>query len=365
MGVTQTRAPCVRPLRLCGGGPGPVGGGPAPPLRRPGHLGEPAGQAVREAWALEQQGKREDARARYRQALAKEADLAYALFGLGRLLARRGQCDQAAAQFDRAMALDHTYGHALILQGQCYQAAGRAAKAREAFYQAVHFKRALRYLVEDSDRRRKLMLLTRVGPDGIKYKDLLHDLNADFFPLMHSDPRGWIKVINYHELRGDHPRIAALIPEIMATNPSDKVLGRIGSYYQNRSKPELARRYLTMALKLRHTRIPSMTQKNYARLQTMLAERGIRLLAVQYANRPLEPLKKLIKWRHDVLFVDNYQTFQEALARRPYEDLFIDHCYGDLGHATALGNRLLAENVAQAVLLAPGLQRPRQHRAQP
>ena len=41
---------------------------------------------------------------------------------------------------------------------------------------------------------------------------------------------------------------------------------------------------------------------------------------------------------------------REALQQHPYDALFWDHCYGDMGHATRLGNRLLAENVAEAVL---------------
>jgi len=43
-------------------------------------------------------------------------------------------------------------------------------------------------------------------------------------------------------------------------------------------------------------------------------------------------------------------SFQRAVAREGFSQLLMDDCYGDFGHGTARGNRLLAENVAAAIL---------------
>ena len=49
-------------------------------------------------------------------------------------------------------------------------------------------------------------------------------------------------------------------------------------------------------------------------------------------------------------FVDNKDSFDRAVAELGYQAVFGDRCYGDFGHATEKGNRILAENVATAIL---------------
>ena len=51
-----------------------------------------------------------------------------------------------------------------------------------------------------------------------------------------------------------------------------------------------------------------------------------------------------------MFFVDNEQIFKDALQRGRYEDYFTDMFAGDFGHATKLGNHLLAENVAKVIM---------------
>jgi len=81
----------------------------------------------------------------------------------------------------------------------------------------------------------------------------------------------------------------------------------------------------------------------------------VRLVCVQYPLQPLAPLQKLLEPAEGVLFVDNRALFLEALQKHHYSELFNDYCYGNFGHGTPLGNRLLAENVAATILAALGL----------
>jgi tetratricopeptide (TPR) repeat protein len=91
------------------------------------------------------------------------------------------------------------------------------------------------------------------------------------------------------------------------------------------------------------------TRDNYRKLHRLLAERGVRLVAMQYPVRPLEPLRDMLGDPSDVLFLSNEQAFQDALRERPYEELFYDSFAGDFGHATAAGNEVLARNVARVL----------------
>jgi lysophospholipase L1-like esterase len=96
------------------------------------------------------------------------------------------------------------------------------------------------------------------------------------------------------------------------------------------------------------------TQRNYRALKATLDRRRIRLVAVQYPTRSLDPLRRMLDDAGDVVFVDNEQTFREALRTRPYDTLFSDEIAGDFGHLTPEGNALLAGNVAQAMRSALG-----------
>jgi hypothetical protein len=61
-----------------------------------------------------------------------------------------------------------------------------------------------------------------------------------------------------------------------------------------------------------------------------------------------------------VVVVDNERIFRDALSERPYAEIFWDNCYGDFGHGTRLGNRMLAENVARTLFegVFAGMGRP-------
>lgn len=88
------------------------------------------------------------------------------------------------------------------------------------------------------------------------------------------------------------------------------------------------------------------TRENYHRLKASLDRRGIRLVAVQYPNRPVGPLRDMLDDAPDVVFVDNEQLFRLAQRNQSYDALFVDDFAGDFGHLTPAGNALLARNIA-------------------
>jgi tetratricopeptide (TPR) repeat protein len=95
----------------------------------------------------------------------------------------------------------------------------------------------------------------------------------------------------------------------------------------------------------------TVVMDNYRRLKEILDKRGIKLVSVQYPMRSVEPLKKMLQGlENGVIFVDNQRVFQEAVRETSYNEYFRDSFGGDFGHCTEKGNRLLAENIAKAIL---------------
>jgi tetratricopeptide (TPR) repeat protein len=94
-----------------------------------------------------------------------------------------------------------------------------------------------------------------------------------------------------------------------------------------------------------------VTASNYRLLRRLVQERRSTLIAMQYPGERLRDLKDMLSGASDVVWVDNKESFDRALARRRYDEIFSDRFSGSWGHCTSEGNRIIAENAARA--LAP------------
>ena len=91
-----------------------------------------------------------------------------------------------------------------------------------------------------------------------------------------------------------------------------------------------------------------MYPKTIQNINTMISlatDRGINFIFVQYPRRKADLLRFFIE--RDMFVISNYKVFEDLLKRYEYDDLFTDNFAGDFGHSTVLGNRVIADNVAQ------------------
>ena len=94
------------------------------------------------------------------------------------------------------------------------------------------------------------------------------------------------------------------------------------------------------------------TQYNYRKLHRELEKRNIQLVCVQYPTLEIQPLKDILEPNDGIVFVDNENSFKDAVRREGYDAYFTDkfaYKYG-FGHCTYKGNRLLAENIAGEIV---------------
>ncbi|MCB4792523.1 MAG: tetratricopeptide repeat protein [Elusimicrobia bacterium] len=89
---------------------------------------------------------------------------------------------------------------------------------------------------------------------------------------------------------------------------------------------------------------------NYKKLRKIVKKRGIKYVCVQYPTRKLDDLKSIFKEDEDIVFVDNEKTFKEAVKEEGYNEYFIDRMAENFGHCTLKGNKLLARNIADAII---------------
>ncbi|HAZ07988.1 MAG TPA: hypothetical protein DCZ01_05555 [Elusimicrobia bacterium] len=97
--------------------------------------------------------------------------------------------------------------------------------------------------------------------------------------------------------------------------------------------------------------VSPVTAANYRRLREILRKRGIRLVAMQYPTLSGAGLRAVFRDPENILFAENRGNFREALAESGYSFVFRDLAFGQWGHCTAAGDRLIAE-VVERVLSA-------------
>lgn len=139
------------------------------------------------------------------------------------------------------------------------------------------------------------------------------------------------------------------------THPEFLVLaqGKLASIADIRGDHAAAAAYRAAAASGRTGIADEATKQSYRRLVSIVQQRGIRVVAMQYPLRSVDTLRELLGDPPGVTYVDNDATFQTALQIAPWEHWFNDTVAGDFGHTARAGSRLLAENVARVILAPP------------
>ena len=148
--------------------------------------------------------------------------------------------------------------------------------------------------------------------------------------------------------------ILGLLTKLVQEKPdSMPLIGLLGACHAQFGNKAMADHYLNILETMRHDGDIVPLKENYIKLTKALRERQIRPVYIQYPIRDVEVLKRMVRAEKDydnIIFVDNQASFQDALNPERYFDYFTDRNYDDMGHCTPDGNRILASNIADAIL---------------
>ncbi|MBU0635323.1 MAG: tetratricopeptide repeat protein [Candidatus Omnitrophica bacterium] len=150
---------------------------------------------------------------------------------------------------------------------------------------------------------------------------------------------------------GQMQKLERLAEDIIEQNIEDEwFLGFLATIYNTIGKQNEAETFYKKAESLEMQSYNAPTMFNYRKLKEIILQRSIKLVCVQYPMRSLKPLKKLFGSTDNILFVNNEMIFKEVLRRGQYTEYFTDTFAGDFGHCTSKGNRILANNIANAII---------------
>jgi len=146
-------------------------------------------------------------------------------------------------------------------------------------------------------------------------------------------------------------KAVSVFKKALALNPNDSfILGELSVCYRQLGEDSLVEEYSVKSALARSRSYKAVTYRSYQELKSVLKKRKIKLLCLQYPLRNIESLKKMVGDDENIIFVSNEMVFKEALKKTAYRELFEDNFAGDFGHCTAKGNRIIAENIAKAIL---------------
>jgi len=353
------------------------GGGLSFNLFRPGDLyaGDDSGNYNKSGWAYFNQKKYTQAEEQFKKVLEFDPQDDGALFGLGACYSHQERFQEAEAVLKRVIEKNPNNFGAYVELGSCYNWQARHSEAEEAFNKALEIKtdsedayRGLgwsyelqkKYTQAEEAFKKALEINPKNYYNCVDY-GLLSSLKGkylqaeEFLKLaLEIKPGDDIVYANLglcYKLQKKYPEAEAAFKKALEANPNnEKAYGGLAELYEEKGQPEIAGKYRQKAQSTQLKYYSFSVLVNYLRIKDILDKRKIKLVCVQYPNRSVGPLKNIFKGKQGMVFVDNERIFREAINKDGWKIYFQDAFAGDFGHCTPKGNKILAGNVAKAIL---------------
>ena len=122
----------------------------------------------------------------------------------------------------------------------------------------------------------------------------------------------------------------------------------LGINAARKGNESLAKDFFNIANYIDSTQVSPITKFNYTKIVSKIRSYGAIPIALKYAFRSDSHLLALLGSSfNNIQTTDNYKRFKKALLKFKYRELFEDTFACSFGHATALGNKILADEITK------------------
>jgi len=304
-------------------------------------LGEKKGTVPPEEIKLKNLINYKQAEKMYTEIIATDPENDRACFELAQLYMDDERYEKAREMCERAIEINPRNDWAYLGLARYYSIiGGRYEKAREMCERAIEInpRNDWAYLVLGICSKKKIP----------------HEETAKLFrktlEINSSNYRAYIELGLLHKATGEYYKCEEVFKKAIKIRPWDEfAYAALIQCYEDQGKHKLAKEYSGLLDILGYEYYNPVTHYNYRKLKDIVTHHGIKLVCVQYPVRSLESLKKLLEPYENIIFVDNEKIFKNAIKKSSYDEYFIDIFGGNFGHCTPKGDRLLAENIANAI----------------
>lgn len=293
---------------------------------------------------------------------------------LGKYYHSRGQYRKAEKIFKKAIEIDPKTDRAYLELRWCYRMQKKHGKAEEMLKKAIeihpkntwtYFELGWHYRDHKKYDKAERMLKKAIEIDqkndrayfelGWCYRDQAkYDKAKEMFKKavdVNIYNRAYFILIWDYIKQKEYDKAEDMLKKAIEEKPEDARFYNIAAIlYEKQGRSKAAERYFRKVNRLRSRYYNSVTHHNYQKLKKVVTRRGIKLVCVQYPLRSIGPLKKMLEPIEGVVLVENVSTFRKVLKQEDHDEYFTDMFAGDFGHCTIKGHRLIAENIASAIL---------------
>jgi tetratricopeptide (TPR) repeat protein len=291
--------------------------------------------------AYMQEGQHEKAKQVYEQLIEIKPDLDVAYLELGNCVRIEGNYEKARKLVEKAIELNPNNDAAWLELGWTNKYLADYKKAKECMAKAIQ-------LNKNNIRAYFSLGWLYINKDELKQAEstFLQALDID-----NTDEQILMGLATCYMLTKEYDKAEEVYENILSNNPNNKkAFGGLALLYTQQGKSRLAKDYSATGNQKNDDWFTLTTQNNYKKMINLLNQKGITAVCVAYPNQTSIPLKHIFQDQNHITFVDNKKSFEQAIKKDGYAEYFIDTFAGDFGHCTAKGNRLLAENIAEAIL---------------
>jgi len=141
------------------------------------------------------------------------------------------------------------------------------------------------------------------------------------------------------------------IHKALVLEPDNQLtIGKAALFYMNTGNEKLAKEYFNRYEMSRNELCKYITRANYNKVVALVKNANAKMICMEYPMRKLEPLISMLDNDKEILFIDNENTFKQAVKKEGYDAIFVDNFAQVFGHCTNRGNELIAENLSDRIL---------------
>ena len=313
--------------------------------------------------------------AQLKREIAENPGAARAYFRLGRSYRERGRYAESEAILKKAVDLNPGNPDAYFAMGLTFMDESKYGRAESMFRRAIslnpnyfmaYMQLAFAYKLESRLKEAETPVKQAMARDpekntwayselGFIYKaegryaqaEEMLNRSTEFLPQYFW---AYAELADCYKTERKYKEAEAVLKKAVQANPDDdKAFAELARLYKEMGLRDFAAESAAKASQLRRKRYDAMTAYNLRAMKRILDKKRIRLVCVQYPMRSVKPLRDIFSGEPGVIFVDNENVFRDAVAKSGYSRYFVDMFAGDFGHCSPKGNRLIAENLAEAV----------------
>ncbi len=298
-----------------------------------------------------------------------------ACFALGWQYMDSGYIDKAKQSFTKVLVINPKNEGAYMSLGDCYLFTGNLKEAGEMFLRALAIdpgnydiyiklgwiyngfkqydqaERQFKKAIEINPRKdRAYCRLGRCYYDSRQYEKA-EKLYLQAMEINPQSSEAYGELGNLYLKLQQYEKGCEIFAQAIKKAPNNsKAWGVLALLYLENKNYSQSRKCFEVADSIRTDGVNNQAWLNYNILKDTVLARNIQLVCVQYPLRDLNQLKEKLLSHENIIFVDNEESFKQAVKNTNYFEYFSDIFAGNFGHCTAKGNRLLAENIYNAII---------------